>query len=262
MKTIYKGKHAELCKLIADSSKEDALQSIYSFFRSEDNNDSYSIQLLTIVRELLDDNDSDTIYQLRIRMRSNGDRVLINMAQFMTAFDEGGYEDAAETIAGKCLSELPKLARSMQEFVDEEGISPLTHMAGLRIREAVKLISAYYKRLRDMDAYDKCVEQSLGMTRIFLHDMPQCILEDMMNAAKSAQRRKDDLKLMRLCRDMVENYADKLDELKATSDFSRELLECATSLRFAYETLHNNDPDAPYAQELADLDAIFNDDND
>jgi len=262
MKTFYKGKHADLCRFIADSSKEEALQLIYSFFRSEENNDSYSIQLLTIVRELLDEGDSDAIYQLRIRMRSSGDRVLINLAQFLTAFDEGEFEDPAETIAGKCLAELPKLARSMQEFADEEGLSPMTHMAGLRIREACKLIMNYYKRERDMDAYDKCVEQNLVMTRIFLFDEPQCMTEDLMMAAKVAERRKDTNKQVRLCRDIAENYGDKLNELKNTNDFSRELLEIATTLKYAFDVLHANLPDAPYAQEIADLEAIFDEDKD
>ena len=49
-KVSYKGKHAEICRLISERKCEDALRILYAFFRSEDNTDSYSIELLTIVR--------------------------------------------------------------------------------------------------------------------------------------------------------------------------------------------------------------------
>ena len=155
MSTEYKGKHAELCRAIASAKRDEALEIIYAFFRSEENTDSYSISLLTIVRELIEDSDSDALYQLRIRMRNQGDRVLINMAQFVMAFEEGEFEDAAETLAGKCVAELPKLARSMQEYADEEGLSPATQMAGLRIREAVRLLMDYFKSHHDTKALEK-----------------------------------------------------------------------------------------------------------
>ncbi len=252
MAVVYKGKHAELCKAIASGSKDDALELIYSFFRSEENTDSYSIVLLTMVREMLEDNDSDALYQMRIRMRSQGDRVLINIAQFMSAFEAGGFDEAAETLAGKCCAEAPKLARSMQEYADEEGLSQATQMAGLRVREAMKLICDYFKRAGDKKSYDKCIETSLDMTRVFLFQHSEFVAEDMLLALKSALRRKDEERSIKLSCEIISNFADKLSEFKVGID-SDEVIACVTALKYAYEFLNQHEPDHPYQQELEEI---------
>ncbi|MBQ1265913.1 MAG: hypothetical protein IIY06_03990 [Proteobacteria bacterium] len=253
MSTEYKGKHAELCRAIASAKRDEALEIIYAFFRSEENTDSYSISLLTIVRELIEDSDSDALYQLRIRMRNQGDRVLINMAQFVMAFEEGEFEDAAETLAGKCVAELPKLARSMQEYADEEGLSPATQMAGLRIREAVRLLMDYFKSHHDTKALEKCMDANLEMTRAFLFEYAHYMTADMLMIAKAAEKRHDEARQIKMCRELVSGYADKLDVLKKTSQPDHELLECIAALKYAYEKLNTIDPDTPYSEELATI---------
>ena len=251
MSIEYKGKHAELCRAIASGKREDALEIIYAFFRSEDNTDSYSIPLLTMIREMIEENDSDALYQLRIRMRNQGDRVLINMAQFVMAFETGEFEEAAYTLAGKCVAEFPKLARSMQEYADEEGLSPATHMAGLRIREAVKILMAYFKSRRDLKSYYKCVDANLDLTRAFLFEHADFMTSDMLQIAKAAEHRNDEARQIKMCREIVSGYADKLDELKNTPHPDPTLLTCIEALKYAYEKLNTIDPDSPYTQELA-----------
>ncbi len=231
MKAITcKGKHAEICREISTRHRDDAMQLIYAFFRSEENTDSYSIQLLTILRELLEDGDSDELYRLRIRMRSNGDRVLINLAQFIWALDAGKYDEAAETLAEKCLADMPKLSRSMQDFVDEEGLSPASDMAGQRIREAVKIIRDYFDSQDNEEAVNRLDDLNLEMSRIFLFTHEELIAEDMKKAALSAQRQGDDLKCYRICREIVRSY----DPVLTASDGSdsrlkglREIVEYA-----------------------------------
>lgn len=257
MSIEYKGKHAELCRSIAAGKRDDALSLIYAFFRSEENNDSYSISLLTMVREMLDDGDSDALYQLRIRMRNQGDRVLLHMAQFVIAFDEGGWEDAAQTIAEKCVSELPKLARSMQEYADEEGLTHTTHMAGLRIREAVKLLVTYFKNQGDNPSCDKCLEACLEMTRTFLFERADLMTADMLAIAQSAERRHDAESQLRMCREIISGYADKLHELKQDSQPDDVLVTCMTALKYAYEKLNAVDPDATYSEAIARIQATL-----
>ena len=246
MKAITcKGKHAELCQAIAAGHKEDALQMIYAFFRSEDNTDSYSISLLTMVRELLEEGDSDELYRMRIRMRSSGDRVFINMAQFVWALETGGYRNAAETLAGKCLSEMSKLKRSMQEFLDEEGLSKATEMAGLRIREAARILRLYFSAAKDGEACDKIDEINLEMTRVFLFANKSAMAEDLMKAAKCANRNDNSMIRDRYCRELIQSYADVVDRIERATEFSREDYEILPAVKYACETLADTDDAQP-----------------
>ena len=254
---IYKGKHAEICRELATGHKEEALQLIYAFFRSEENTDSYSISLLTTVRELLDEGDSDEIYRIRIRMRGNGDRVLLNLAQFVSAFEMGGFTDIAETLAEKCFSELPRLSRSMQEFADEEGLSPATEMAGMRIREAIRILRMYAESYSMEEEIDKCDELGLDMSRVFLFTHANIMSEDLMKAAKLALRKKDELKCTKLCNEIVREYGDVVDAISNASEFSRENYETLVGVRFAFEQLHKMLPDHPYGDEVKKIEQIM-----
>lgn len=255
---LCKGKHAELCRLIADGRRDDAMRYIYAFFRSEDNTDSYSVSLLTMIRELMEDGDSDELYRMRIRMRSSGDRVLINMAQFVWALETGGMEDAAETLAGKCLSDMPKLARSMQEFADEEGISPASEMAGMRIREAVRILRMYFDSVDMADAVDKLDDVNLDMTRIFLFTKGHMMSEDLMKAAKCAARHGDMTRRNKLCREIVREYGYIVDTLLNAADFVRESYEMLDGVKYAYETLNDVEPDTPYTERISAIHGILN----
>ena len=260
MKAITcKGKHADLCRAIADGNREDALQLIYAFFRSEDNTDSYSISLLTMVRELLEEGDSDELYRIRIRMRSSGDRVFINMAQFVWAFETGGYDVAAETLAEKCLSEMPKFRRSMQEFLDEEGLSKATEMAGLRIREAARILRLYFSSRKDGESCEKIDEVNLEMTRIFLFTNAVAMSEDLMKAAKCANHKGDTMIRDRYCREIFQSYGDVIERIERATEFSREDYEILPSVRYACETLAASESasDAPYADMVSRMDHIL-----
>ena len=259
---VYKGKHSELCSAISNRRKDEALELIYAFFRSEDNTDSYSISVLTVVRELLESGDSDELYRMRIRMRSSGDRVLINFAQLVHAFAMGGFDDAAETLAGKCLSDMPKLSRSMQDYSDEEGLSPATEMAGKRIHEAVRILRMYFDSVEDEKAIDKLDDLNLEMSRVFLFTEPGIMSGDMKLAALSAQRQNDLVKRDRLCREIVRDYGDVVERLTGNVDFSREDYEIAEGVKYAYETLHDSEPDHPYEDKVAALSRLFSTDKD
>ena len=257
---VYKGKHAELCYAIAAGKRDEAMGFIYAFFRSEDNTDSYSIPLLTTVRELMEDQDSDEMYRMRIRMRSNGDRVLINLAQFLTAFEANGQDEIAETLADKCLAELPKLARSMQEYADEEGLSSSTQLAGQRIREAVRLLVLYYERNGSMPEMERAILLKLETSKVFLTSLSNIISEDLMQAAQAADRRGDEAACHKLCREILREYGDTIDRVEADSGFSREDLETLVAVRYAYENLSKKpQEDVDYEGALARIDVIFSD---
>ncbi len=258
MKSITcKGKHAELCRAIADGRRDEAMQLIYAFFRSEENTDSYSVSLLTVIRELLEDGDSDEMYRMRVRMRSNGDRVLINLAQFVWAFETGGLEDAAETLAGKCLSELPKLCRSMNDFAQEEGMSAATEMAGRRIREAVRILRMYFESVDNDDAVDTCDEVNLDMTRVFLFTHENMMSEDLMIAAKCADRRGNSLIRDRLCREIMREYGSVIEKIQSSAEFNREWYETLEGVKYACEILDESEPDHPYSTQLKAIEQIL-----
>lgn len=259
---VYKGKHAELCSAISKRRKDEAMELIYAFFRSEDNTDSYSISVLTTVRELLESGDSDELYRMRIRMRSSGDRVLINFAQLVHAFSLGGYEDAAETLSGKCLSDMPKLSRSMQDYSDEEGLSPATEMAGKRIHEAVRILRMYFDEIGDKKAINRLDDLNLEMSRVFLFNEANTMSGDMMRAALSAERQNDLIKRDRLCREIVRDYGDVVERLLGSTEFSREDYETAEGVKYAYETLHESEPDHPYTEKIAALSGLFSSEHD
>jgi len=261
-KTVFMGKHAELCRAISAGHRDDAMKQIYAFFRSEDNTDSYSISLLTIVRELLEEGDSDEMYRLRIRMRSSGDRVLINLAQFVLAFEEGGEDEISETLAGKCLSELPKLSRSMQEVADEDGVSDSMRLAGRRIREAVRMLAGHFERQGTLDAYDRCLETGLEMTRIFLYDQANFVSEDLMRLARSSERRGNTAKRNKLCREIVREYAGALERLEGGTSFSREDYETLEALSYAYNVLEGVESPEEYHVALSRIQKILSPDKD
>ncbi|MBO4350763.1 MAG: hypothetical protein J6A01_07465 [Proteobacteria bacterium] len=262
MKPItYKGKHAEICREIATGHKDEALQLIYAFFRSEENTDSYSVSLLTTIRELLDEGDSDELYRIRIRMRGNGDRVLLNLAQFVSAFEMGDFTEIAETLAEKCFSELPRLSRSMQDFADEEGLSSATEMAGMRIREAVRILKMYAETYNMSDEIDRCDDIGLEMSRVFLFTHANIMSEDLMKAAKSAMRNNDELKCIKLCNEIVREYGDVADRIANASEFSREDYETIVGVRYAYEQLHKMLPEHPYGDEIKKIEQIMDETN-
>lgn len=212
MNVEYKGKHAELCRALDDHRLNDAMDLIYAFFRSEDNTDSYSIPALTSLRELIEDGDSAELERIRIRMRSHGDKMLLTLAQFLCALHNGGFSDGAEILAEKLEGELSRMTRSMQEFADEEGLSQATLMAGLRIREAMKLLRNYFRETQNEDSEHHCIEQNLEMTRIFLFSKLDILSTDMMSAAQSAECYGDVEKSIRLCHDMIESFSEKVDD--------------------------------------------------
>ena len=239
MKAITcKGKHAEICRAFADGRRDEAMSLIYSFFRSEENTDSYSVQLLTVVRELAEDGDSEEMYRMRIRMRASGDRVLINLAQFVWAFETGGLNDAAEALAEKCIAELPKLHRSMQDFAEEEGLTPATEMAGMRIREAVRILRLYFEAQDDEDTMDKCDMINLDLSRVFLFMRENVMSADMVRAARCADKNGDTELCDKLCRDVVNAYGNILNAAEILKPEDRETLE---SVRDALEMLAKSD---------------------
>lgn len=207
----YRGKHAELCRALEKHNLTDAMQLIYAFFRSEDNTDSYSVPALTAIRELIEDGESDELSRMRIRMRSNGDKMLLTLTQFLWAFYRGGFEDRAEILSEKLARELEKMARSMQEFADEEGVSAATQMAGKRIREAMRILSGYFEATENDEEKFRCAIQNLAMSRVFLFAQDAVMAADMMAAAQAYADRNMPEESRRLCEEIIEGYENASD---------------------------------------------------
>ncbi len=208
MQADYKGKHAELCRALGSGAFDEAFRLIYSFFRSEENTDSYSIQALTVVRELLEDGDSEELGRVRIRMRASGDKMLLTLVQFILALKSGGREDCAEILAEKCFGELSRFAGSMQEYADEEGLSKATEMAGRRIREAMKLLSWYFEDLGETESFRACEVLNLRMTRIFLFEDRGLLAGDMRRAAEAEILGGSDVRGRSLCEEIIEAFGE------------------------------------------------------
>lgn len=256
---FFRGKHAELCVAIAEGRRDDAFSMIYSFFRSEDNTDSYSIQLLTMVRELLEGGDADELYQLRVRLRSNGDKVLINLVQFLYAFDANHEMAAAvENLSEKIIAELPKLARSMQLFADEDGLSPVAQMQGLRIREAVSLLEQFLAEHADEEKAYEIGEQKLEMTRILLFNYANIVTADLLGLAQGAAKRGLPDEEHQYLREIVENYDASIDMARSQKkDLDKELLETLNNLAQAYTRLDEIEHEAFNISRLQDIAEIL-----
>ncbi|MFA5625392.1 MAG: hypothetical protein WC966_10130 [Bradymonadales bacterium] len=256
---FFRGKHAELCIAIAEARNDEAFSLIYGFFRSEDNTDSYSIQLLTIVRELLEGEDSDELYKLRIRFRSNGDKVLINMVQFLYAFDwNGSMFNAAEILSEKLEAEIPKLARSMQIYVNEEGIAPMAQLQGLRIREAIRLFGKYFADHDDEDRAFEVYTQNLDVSRILLFNHPNTISDDLLVLAKESAKRGLALEEQQYLREIVENYDENIDIARSQKpDIEKELLEVVQNLKEAYTRLEEIEHDSFNVSRLEDISVVL-----
>lgn len=252
MQVIYKGKHAELCKAIASGNKDEAMRLIYAFFRSEDNTDSYSIPALTVVRELLEDGDSEELSRVRIRMRSSGDKMMLTLVQFVLALFEGHYADEAEILSEKVYKELPYMIRSMQAFADEEGFSQATLMAGLRIRESMRLLTSYFEAEDEMAQADQCVLSNLDMTRIFLFMRQDVMSEDMILAAHVFERQNKSKEAQRLCEEIISEYGNLLecDDLSALDELA---LMTLSNVSKAMTLLNDRDEAKPYSAQLLEL---------
>ena len=97
------------------------------------------------------------------------------------------------------------------------------------------------------------MDANLEMTRAFLFEYAHYMTADMLMIAKAAEKRHDEARQIKMCRELVSGYADKLDVLKKTSQPDHELLECIAALKYAYEKLNTIDPDTPYSEELATI---------
>ena len=261
-KVSYKGKHAEICRLISEGRSEDALRILYAFFKSEDNTDSYSIELLTIVRELLD-GQSDALDRLRIRMKRSGDKVMINLAQFIHAFAMGGQADAAESLSDKCFSELPRLVKSMHEYADEEGLSAASEMAGLRIREAVRIWELYLTSLSEdkSSEIDELVSKNLEMSRIFLSTKNNVLSVDMMRQARRMAKKGNKDEALELCQSIVKDYGKVVDDIEASEDFNRDWYETLDAVSYAYRFLTESGNE-DYTGIIRRIDDILSEDDD
>lgn len=256
MQVVYKGKHAELCKAIASGRQDDAMRLIYAFFRSEDNTDSYSIPALTVVRELLEDGDSEELSRVRIRMRSNGDKMMLTLVQFVWALFEGRYADAADILSEKVYKELPYMIRSMQAFAEEEGLSQATLMAGLRIRESMRLLASYFEAEDEMAQADQCVMSNLDMTRIFLFMRHDIMSEDMILASHVFERQNKPEAAQRLCEEIVSEYGNLLecDDLSALDEPS---LMTLSHVGKAMAMLNAREEAKPYSDQLLKLEKLL-----
>ena len=252
---VFKGKHAEICKLISEGKIEHALQRLYAFFRSEDNTDSYSIELLTILRELLEDGDSDALGRMRIRMRSSGDKVMINLAQFMAALHDGGKTAEAELLSERCLSEMPRFVRSIRAYVDEEGMSQTCVMAGMRIHEALRIWMSILPKTDE--SRETLIISSLEVTELLLSDKPNLVSLDKVEVAKVAENKGDKEKQLSLCRELVHAYGEIVDRVAASEEFNREDYETVDSLKYAYQVLNDADSNDLYAEKLAKIGQIL-----
>lgn len=226
----YKGKHAELCRALDEHKTNEALTHIYAFFRSEDNTDSYSIPALTAVRELLEDEESAELSRIRIRMRANGDKMLLTLAQFMWAFHRGGYAECAEELADKLYRELEKLTRSIKEYIEEEGTSRSMEIAGVRSREATDLLSKYYLSREDFTKILHCSEKRLEMTRFLMPTNRPLIASSMLETARSYDEVGRREACAEMCREILENYGSGLnasddEKIDAICHDAKELLE-------------------------------------
>ena len=261
-KVSYKGKHAEMCRLISEGKSEDALRILYAFFKSEENTDSYSIELLTIVRELLEGS-SEALDRIRIRMKRSGDKVMMNIAQFMHAFAMGGYADAAESLSDKCFSELPRLVKSMHEYAEEEGLSPASEMAGLRIHEAVRIWELYLNSVdEDKSAeIDELVSKNLEMSRIFLNAKDNILSVDMMRQAKRLAKSGKKQDALALYTDIVRQYGHVVDDIEGADDFKREWYEMLDAVSVAYRAL-SEAGQGDYSEIIRRIDDILSEDDD
>lgn len=255
MARIFKGKHAEICNLLAEGKIENALQRLYAFFRSEDNTDSYSIELLTILRELLEDGDSTALGRMRIRMKSSGDKVMINLAQFMMALYDSGKKAEAEQISEKCLAEMPRFIRSIKDYVDEEGMSQTCVMAGMRIHEALRMWQSILPKADERR--EALILSSFEITHLLLSVKPNLVSLDKVEVAKLAATKGDKEKQLSLCRELVHAYGSIVDRVAASDVFNREDYETVDSLKYAYRVLNESEPNADYAEKLAKIEKVF-----
>ena len=253
----FKGRHAEICRTLASGNREGTLNQIYAYFRTGENSDTYSIQILTILRELIDDGESDELGRLRIRIRGCGDRILINLVQFVYALDEGNHHAEAKILADKCLEELPRLCRSMEDFCKEEEITKVYEMAGLRIRESIRLLREYYALYENEEAQEQCVTLSLVMTRLFLFAHDECFSADMLCMALMHKRRGEQTACENMCRELISRYGHVLSEIENSAEFNREKYEIVDCLKTAYCELDIAGPDHSYREELARIERLF-----
>lgn len=261
LKIRYLGKHSEICRLISEGKTEEALAQLYGFFRSEENTDSYSVELLTILRELLEDDESESIARLKIRMERSADRVMMNLAQFIHALAAGGLQKQAQILSEKCFGELAMLKRSMERYRDEVGVNASTEMAGQRIREAVRIWRIFVYESGDDDRLNEIDDANLEMVRIFLGQKPNEMSNAMMIAAKCAARRGDTQRQVALCRDIADAYGDVIEKIEHSTEFSRENFETLDGVRYAYEVLDAADGKHSYAGELAAIKHILDNDD-
>ena len=251
---VCKGKHADLCRTLSEGDREGALEQIYSYFRMQEHSDTYSIQLLTILRELLQDGESEELGRLRIRIRACGDRVLINLAQFVWALETGGRSPEAAVLADKCVADLPRLARSARDLAEEEGVSPVYEMAGRRIREAVRILRDFFASRGDAASCAVCDHECLEVTRTLLGAHAECMAEDMLREAKGLRERGDAAGCEALCAEVVSRYRGVAHE--DDGNFSRERYETLDCLLGCYRILHSIHPEQ-YSAEIAELSALF-----
>ena len=227
----YKGKHAELCHALEAHKTDDALSHIYAFFRSEENTDSYSIPALTAARELLEDGESQELERIRIRMRANGDKMFITLAQFMWAAHLGGYKDFAAAIAEKLDSELERFVRSIKEYVDEEGAPGVLDSSGFRCNEAIRMMTMYYLDQDDFNTILHCSVENLEMTRLLMPNRPNFIASHLLDAARSYRTVGQTEKCMELCKELLDTYdVDGVDDsdddlMKIVVKHTRELVD-------------------------------------
>ena len=255
-KGFFRGRHADLCDAIAAGTGDSGLHYIYRYFRGTDHNDTYSIEILTIVRELLEDDDSQTLSRLRLRMRKSGDKVLINLVQFMYAFGWSEYhKEAAVLILDKIRSEMPAFVKSVRNFIEEEAPQGI-EMAGLRIRDSLSLLVLYCLEHDLAENVPSILSQNLELTRLMLSGYSNFVTEDMMKVASDAWKRGEKSEALPLLRSMVGDYGDVSEMLENQSEISKEIRETCENLLKAYELLDEieHDPkDAASAQNLRSL---------
>lgn len=82
--------------------------------------------------------------------------------------------------------------------------------------------------------------------------------EDLMKAAKCAERRGDLTRRNKLCREIIREYGDVVQTLQQATDFQRESYEMLDGVKYAYETMNTVEIDHPYDDQIKAIHEILN----
>lgn len=251
---FFKGRHAELCELLASGSESMALNYIYSFFRGTDHNDTYSIELLTIMREILEDGESPALSRFHLRIRKSADKVLMNVMQFVYALGWCGKVDESLLWIEKIREEFVPFITSVRNYFAEEETKGI-EMAGLRIREAFNMLALYCKEHSLVLQSTSFYKTNLELTQLFLPKYSHCISEDMLKVAKDAHCRGDLEETLSILHQLIDKYGYITNDGYLANPLSKEVKETVKNLIKAYEVLDNLEHDPKYEASIRELNA-------